>query len=195
MLDIIANWAVDIVFSFSYIGVFLLMILEGLTVIIPSEAIMLFSGYLVFLEKFGFWEVVLAATFGSLVGAWIFYWIGMKGRNFVKKHGKKFFITKKDFDKSEKWFRKYGEITILVLRFVPAFRSVISIPAGIVKMDLKKFTIYTFIGSFAWNVILCYLGIVLGERWDIVMNFINEYEVLIIVVTALILFYLWRNKV
>ncbi|MBU3905302.1 MAG: DedA family protein [Nanoarchaeota archaeon] len=195
MLDSIITWTLDIIFSFGYLGIFALMFLEGIIVIIPSEALLLFAGYLVYIEKFNFLAVVLYSTLGSMGVAMLYYWLALKGRRIIEKHGKKLFIKKQDVIKSEKWFKKHGEITVFLLRFVPGFRSVISIPAGLAKMEIKKFITYTFLGSLIWNSVLCYVGLSLGESWTAFFELLNQYEIYIItIVGLLILFYFWKTK-
>jgi membrane protein DedA with SNARE-associated domain len=139
---------------------------------IPSELVMPFAGFLISSGEMNFWLIILFATIGSLIGSLISYYIGAYGGNrFVRRYGKYFLLNEEHLMKTEQWFSKKGELTIFIGRFVPIVRHVISIPAGIGKMNLKKFIFYTFIGAGIWNAFLAYIGFVLGNNWEEIKHY------------------------
>jgi len=162
------------------------MALESANIPIPSEIIMPFSGYLVFAGKFSFWLVVLAGTLGNLFGSILGYLVGFfGGRPFIEKYGKYFFIYKKDLDKADFWFSKYGQGIVFFSRMLPIIRTFISTPAGVVKMNFRKFCLFTFFGSLPWSLFLTYLGFKAGENWQKLEIYFQKFDWLIIVLILL----------
>src|SRR3989344_9038650 len=147
-----------------YFGLFILMALESMIAPVPSEVVMPFAGYLVLQGRFDFWIVLLVSGLGSIFGSVLSYYIGFYGgRPFVLRYGKYLLLDKEHLEWTENWFRKQGNKTIFISRFIPVVRHLISIPAGIAKMAIHKFVIYTFLGATIWNFILLYAGFKLGE--------------------------------
>jgi membrane protein DedA with SNARE-associated domain len=165
-------------------GVFFLMLLEGMLLPIPSEVVMTFSGYLAFyglLDSFGPYTsialLLLAGSVGDLVGAWIAYAIGKYGGDpFIIHYGKYFFLKSDTIERTKAWFYKYGDISVFTTRFLPVFRTFISIPAGIATMDFKKFSIYTLTGDLIYNAVLIYLGILFGSHWELLLKYFDEFS-------------------
>src|SRR3989338_9239698 len=183
-LGYIGLMSMNIISFLGYGGVFFLMILESMVFPIPSELIMPFAGFLIARGEMNFPLVIIFSTLGSLVGSLISYYIGKYGGNkVVLRFGKYMFLDETDLMKTEKWFSEKGEKTVFISRFIPVVRHLISIPAGIGKMDLKKFCFYTIIGAACWNTFLAYMGFLLGKNWEIVKHY-SEY---ISVPTAIIL--------
>jgi membrane protein DedA with SNARE-associated domain len=175
LLGLIGTFALSVISFFGYFGVFVLMVMESMVLPVPSEAVMPFAGFLAASGKFNFLLVILFSSLGSIIGSLISYYIGFHGGNkILKKYGKYLLLDEEDLAKTEKWFSKKGEITVLFSRFIPVVRHLISIPAGIGKMDLKKFVIFTLIGATLWNTFLAYLGFVLGKHWEEVKQY-SEY--------------------
>jgi len=167
LLSQVGQIALGLISSLGYTGVFILMMFESMILPVPSELVMPFAGFLVVEGRFTFLGVMVASSLGSIVGSLISYYIGYYGGNrFVLKFGKYLLLDCEDLKKTEKWFALRGEKTVLISRFIPVVRHLISIPAGIGRMDLKKFLIYTLIGASAWNGILAYVGYKLGEHWS-----------------------------
>ncbi|HLC51157.1 MAG TPA: DedA family protein [archaeon] len=193
VLEFIIQWVVDAISYTGYLGVFLFMALESALIPIPSEVIMPFSGYLVFAGRFGFWEVVLAGALGNLVGSWVAYWAGAKGgRHIVLRfHGQR---GMEHLKVAEKWFERYGDVTAFFSRLMPVVRTFISFPAGVGKMNFKRFSIYTFVGSFIWSAVLTYIGFVLGNRWEEIMGFFRQFEVAIILVLIVAAIYWFKGN-
>jgi membrane protein DedA with SNARE-associated domain len=153
--------------SWGYGGLFGLMVLEASSLPIPSEIILPFAGYLVSVGKFNFWFTVAVTTAAALAGALIYYYIGLKGIEALTKYrilGRCIF-SESQIKVAAGWFNKYGVAMVFLGRMVPVFRTLISFPAGAVKMPLTKFAAYTAAGCLIWNTILIYVGYYLGIKW------------------------------
>jgi len=179
-----------------YLGLFILMILESALLPVPSEIIMPFAGYLVYLGHFDFTLVVILSSLANLVGSWFGYLIGIKiGRKLVLKYGKYLLIRKEHVELAEKWMKKHGSKVILASRNMPAIRTVIPLPSGILRVNFLKFSIYTFIGSIPWNFFLTYIGYILGEKWYEIKNYTQIIDlILIIIITIIIIFLIVKYK-
>src|SRR3989338_6440555 len=165
-----------------YLGLFILIALESMIAPVPSEVVMPFAGYLALQGQFNFWIALLVSSLGSIFGSLLSYYIGVYGgRPFVLKFGKYLLLEEEHLEWTEKWFKRHGEKTIFISRFVPVVRHLISIPAGIAKMSLQKFTIYTFVGATIWNLILLYAGFKLGEHWDKIHEFSKELDIMFVI--------------
>jgi len=172
LLGQIALFCIETISLLGYFGVFFLMVLESMIFPIPSELVLPFAGFLISRGEMTFLLVVLFSTLGSLVGSLLSYYLGKYGgKKFVLKYGKYFLLNKKHLINTEKWFSKKGELTIFIGRFIPIVRHIISIPAGIGKMNLKKFMIYTLIGAGIWNAFLTYIGFILGNNWERIQEY------------------------
>jgi membrane protein DedA with SNARE-associated domain len=175
LLESLGKLIIIIISSTGYFGVFFLMALESMIAPIPSELVMPFAGFLAADGRFSFTMVVVSSSLGSIVGSLISYYMGKYGGNpLVIKFGKYLFLDVSDLKKTEAWFARRGEKTIFISRFIPVVRHLISIPAGIGKMNLPRFCIYTVIGATLWNTFLAYLGYVLGQNWPKVRHY-SEY--------------------
>lgn len=153
--------------ALGYSGVVLLMAIESACIPLPSEIIMPFSGYLVSTGELNLWGVSIAGAVGCVLGSLVAYWVGMfGGRPLIEKYGRFVFISKRDLDMADRWFEKRGEVIVFVSRLLPAIRTFIAFPAGVARMNLTKFVIYTFAGSLPWCLGLAYVGQKLGEQWN-----------------------------
>jgi membrane protein DedA with SNARE-associated domain len=184
--------------SMGYAGVALLMAIESACIPLPSEVIMPFSGYLVSTGRFELWLVATAGAIGCNLGSTVAYAVGyFGGRPLVEKYGSYVLISRRDLALVDRFFGRYGSITVFVCRLLPVVRTFIALPAGIARMPQAKFQIYTFLGSWPWCFALAYVGARLGERWD------NDPELREImhrfqgVIVALLVFgfawYVWRH--
>ena len=179
------NIILEIMQNFGYFGVFFLIFIENVFPPIPSEVILLLGGFLVTFSNLNVLMMIVSSTLGSLVGAIVLYYLGyILNENRLKKIvngklGKILFLKEGDIDKASNWFSKKGNKTVFLCRFIPIVRSLISIPAGINKMKLSKFFVYTICGSMIWNTILICLGYKFGENWPIVSEALNEYSFVI----------------
>ena len=182
LLAQVSSFIVNIISTLGYPAITVLMTLESACIPIPSEIIMPFSGYLVFAEKFSFLSVVIWGTIGNLIGSIIAYFVGFYGgRPLIKKYGKYVLISDHDLNLAEKWFKKYGNISVLFSRMLPVIRTFISLPAGITKMPFGKFVFYTFSGSLPWSFVLTYAGVIMGESWSDVEIYFRKFDWLIVI--------------
>jgi membrane protein DedA with SNARE-associated domain len=188
--EILANFFSNVIYEVGYVGVMILMAMESMIFPVPSEAVMPFTGFLIYEEKFSWIGVFIFSTFGSIIGSSISYLIGLYGgRMFILKYGKYFLLEREHLEITENFFRKYGEITILISRFIPVIRHLISIPAGMAKMNFIKFIIFTTIGASAWNMFLAYIGYILKSNWKEIMKYSKILDFIIILLILFILGY------
>jgi len=153
--------------ALGYPGIVLLMGIESACIPLPSEIIMPFSGYLVYTGQFNLWSVGVAGAVGCVLGSLVAYWVGMYGgRPVIEKYGRYVLISMHDLDLADKWFAKRGELIVFASRLLPVIRTFIAFPAGVARMNLTRFIIYTFLGSLPWCLGLAYIGQKLGEEWD-----------------------------
>lgn len=193
MLDNITQVARDAVTSAGYPGIFAAMVAENLFPPIPSEVVLPLAGFEVDAGDLNFILVVVAATLGSLVGALILYAIGLYGgRPLTLRWGKVLRVSAKDLDRAEDWFDRWGDWVVLFARVIPIARSLVSIPAGMMRMGLVRFIALTTLGSLVWNLILVYAGKQLGANWEDVTNAVERFGLpLRIAVVLLLLAGLW----
>lgn len=190
----ITSWVVEMISNLGYAGVTGLMALESACIPIPSEVIMPFSGYLVWAEKFSFLAVVFWGTVGNLLGSLIAYFAGFfGGRPLIEKYGKYLLISREDIDRAQGWFSKYGSWSVFFSRLLPVVRTFISLPAGMARMPLGKFCLYTFLGSLPWSFVLTYVGVIMGEQWPSLETYFRKFDWLIIVVILGVLGW-WLSK-
>jgi membrane protein DedA with SNARE-associated domain len=189
-LSQIILWMIN---NFGYAGILWAMAIESACIPLPSEIIMTFAGFLVSEGTFTIWGVTLAGASGNLIGSWIAYFLGrFGGRAFLEKHGKFFFVAEEELKKADRWFMKYGELTVFVTRMLPLVRTFISLPAGISKMNFVRFSIYSFIGSIPWCLGLAYLGKVLGAHWRELGPYFHQFD--FIVVLGVVIFLIWFKR-
>lgn len=171
-----------------YVGVFIAMALESACIPIPSEAILPFGGYLSFLGKLSIIPVIIFGTLGGTVGSCVAYYIGkIGGRPLVEKYADKLRLSKAHIQKSDDYFNKYGERIVFFSRLLPIIRTFISLPAGISKMNFKKFIIYTLIGSSLWSIILAFAGYKMGENWITIREWFHFADIgLVIIIIAFV---------
>ncbi|TDK57206.1 DedA family protein [Bacillus salipaludis] len=166
-----------------YLGIALGLMIE----IIPSEIVLGYGGYMIAQGHLNFLGAVIAGTIGGTIAQLFLYWAGYYGgRPFLEKYGKYVLIKKSHIDVAESWFQKYGAGVIFSARFIPVVRHAISIPAGIAKMPVSKFTLYTVAAVLPWTVLFLYLGKVLKENWSHIKEYAQPY-VLPIIITAIVL--------
>ena len=176
-----------------------LMGVESAAIPFPSELIMPLAGWLLVQAKGdSAWWVALAGFYGALgklPGSWVAYWVSMKGgRPLLRKYGRYILITQEEVDRAESWFARYGEAAVFVSRLLPVARTFISVPAGIARMNLWRFSIYTFAGSYLWSLGLAYGGYHLGENWESLRAAMRPFDIPIAVVALLaIAWFLYRR--
>ena len=187
-----------------YIGVAVAMAIESAMIPLPSELILPFAGFHVSdvasIEPlthgpWNFWIVVIAATIGNTIGSLIAYAIGAwGGRPFLQRWGKYLLIREHEIELAEHFFTKYGAATAFVSRLLPIVRTFISFPAGVARMDLRKFIIYSVAGAFVWSAVLVQAGVLLGDNWAAIRATLEPFDLVIgvIVVLLVVLFIWWR---
>jgi membrane protein DedA with SNARE-associated domain len=193
------GWVRDLIEAFGAPGVALLMALENLFPPIPSELILPFAGFLVGRGELGFLTALIASTAGSLSGALILYALGRwGGRNLILRYGRFLRVKEADLDRAEGWFDKYDEWVVLFGRMVPGVRSVVSIPAGMLRTPFLPFVLLTTAGSAAWNALLLGAGWYLGENWQQIEGIVGSVSNFILVLVAVALVsaavWWWRRR-
>lgn len=196
MADFLLQYITHLVAAMGYGGITALMAMESMILPIPSEAVMPFAGFLWFSHQMSFWAIVLFSTLGTIIGAEISYVMGYYGgRPLVQKYGKYFLLNNHHLEMTEKFFTKHGEIAIFFSRFIPIVRHLISIPAGVGKMKIWKFFLYTLVGGAIWNSILALTGYFLGSRWTEIRKFGEVIDIiLIILIVAAVVYFIYRKK-
>ena len=190
LLAAVATWILGIISSMHYAGIVLLMAIESACIPLPSEIIMPFAGFLVSKGEMTLLGIALAGAIGCVVGSIPAYYVGMfGGRPLAERFGKYVLISKDDLDMADRWFKNHGEIIIFVARLLPAVRTFIAFPAGVARMNMPKFIIYTFVGSFIWCWALGYVGMKAGENWESLGKYFHEFHYVIIV--AGVIFVVW----
>jgi membrane protein DedA with SNARE-associated domain len=167
IIELLSGWIVSTISALGYPGVFALMAIESACIPLPSEIIMPFSGYLIYTGRFGLWGVSIAGALGCVAGSLVAYWVGMYGgRPVIEKYGRYVLISLHDLDMADRWFATRGELIVFASRLLPVIRTFIAFPAGVARMNLPRFILYTFLGSLPWCMGLAYVGMKLGEQWD-----------------------------
>ncbi|MFZ5647936.1 MAG: DedA family protein [Bacillota bacterium] len=181
--------------ALGYWGVAVGMAIESANIPLPSEIILPFGGYLVSIGKLNFFWTAMAGTIGGTVGSILSYMLGVfGGRPFLLRYGRYIGITEKRLAMADNWFYRYGEATVFFTRLMPVIRTFISLPAGISGMNFPRFVLYTFLGSLPWCFFLTYLGVKMGEHWQDLKPWFHRADVLMAVIIAGIVLYLWRRK-
>src|SRR5574341_119656 len=193
ILEPIAQWIISVISSLGYGGIILTMTIESACIPLPSEIIMPFSGFLVTTGRFTLFFTGVAGALGCVIGSVLAYGVGIwGGRPFLEKYGKFVLISQRDLDNADRFFKKYGDLSIFISRLLPVVRTFISLPAGIAKMNFTKFVIYTFVGSFPWCFGLAYVGKVMGENWESIRVYFREADVLIgVIIVAGIVYFVY----
>ena len=196
MLAEMAQWLVDIIFDMGYWGIFLLMSIESSFIPFPSEIVLIPAGYLVHQGEMNMLLVFLAALFGSLAGAFINYFGALIiGRRLLLKFGKYFFVSNSAMDKMEVFFQKHGPISTFTGRLIPGIRQLISIPAGLSRMSLLPFTLYTALGAGIWSMVLIMLGYIVGENQELITTYLHQITLAVLGTLVLLIFiYIRRLK-
>ncbi|HZT89984.1 MAG TPA: DedA family protein [Stellaceae bacterium] len=195
---LIAGFIVATISAAGYAGIAGLMAVESACIPLPSEIIMPFSGYLVSVGRF---DLILVATAGALgcnLGSTLAYLVGRSGgRRFLTRWGHYILISQSDLDMADRFFARYGGVTVLVGRLLPVVRTFISLPAGIARVPQLKFQLYTFVGSWPWCFLLAYVGLKLGDRWNSdprLREILHRFDLLIVAIIVVgVALYIWRH--
>ena len=198
LIEFLSGIIVATISMLGYSGIVLLMAIESACVPLPSEIIMPFSGYLVSTGQMNLWLVGIAGAVGCVLGSLVAYWVGSKGgRPLIEKYGRYLLVSRHDLDLADRWFATHGEVIVFVSRLLPAIRTFIAFPAGVARMNLKRFVIYTFAGSLPWCLGLAYIGQKLGEKWnqdDTLKTWFHRFDFVIGIVGVLLAaWWIWRH--
>ncbi|MDW8555611.1 DedA family protein [Staphylococcus xylosus] len=192
------QWITHFMEQHGYLGIGLLIFLENIFPPIPSEIILTFGGFMTTKSDLSFIGVTITSTLGSVIGAIVLYgvgaWIGERNLyRFVNRYGKFLRVKTKDIDRTINWFEKYGYWTIFFCRFVPLLRSLISIPAGLTRMNIPLFILFTTLGTLIWNMVLIYLGQAVGGNWQAIVYYMDIYsKIIYLVLIVLVIFIIWK---
>lgn len=187
-LGFIAQWG--------YVAVAVLMAMENACIPIPSELILGFAGYLIFAGKMTFSGALIGGMVGGMLGSIFAYYVGFcGGRPFVNKYGKYFLVKQSHVDIAQRWFDRYGLKAVFFSRLLPVVRTFISLPAGFAQVDIKKFLLYTFLGSLPWTALILYAGVVLGQNWQVMLAIGHEASLVFVGVAVVVVIYFYvRHK-
>lgn len=195
IITAVATWIMDVISAMGYGGVVLLMAIESACIPLPSEIIMPFAGFLVSKGEMTLFGIAMAGAIGCVVGSIPAYYLGMfGGRPLAEKYGKYVLVSKKDLDMADRWFKNHGEIIIFIARLLPGVRTFIAFPAGVARMNMTRFIVYTFVGSFIWCWALGYIGMKAGENWTQLSGYFHQSHYVIIAGgLAFVAWYVWHH--
>lgn len=190
ILDKLSILIEDIIAALGYPGITLVMFLENIFPPIPSEIVMPFAGFLVADNgEMTFPGIVIAGTLGSVLGALVIYYVGVWAddlviRRFIRRYGRYFTVSEQDLDRALSFFDRYGEAIVFFGRLIPIIRSLISLPAGMKRMPLRRFLLFTALGTAIWTALLSAAGVILKENWEDILTFIDTYQMVTLVVVG-----------
>ena len=180
LLGLLAGFITATILKLGYGGIVLLMAVESACIPLPSEIILPFSGYLVATGALALWAVALAGASGCVLGSLVAYYVGAKGgRPLVEKYGRYVLVSHHDLELADRWFQRHGDITIFIGRLLPVIRTFIAFPAGVSRMAMGRFVLYTFVGSYIWSWGLAWVGMKLGQQWDTLGVYFHRFDALI----------------
>ncbi len=195
VLTELSKFVIATISRFGYTGILLTMAIESACIPLPSEIIMPFSGYLVSTGQFTMLGVTLAGAVGNVVGSIIAFYVGMwGGRPFVERYGRYALISHHDLDVADRWFARYGEAAVFLSRMLPVIRTFISLPAGIARMRVGRFVVFTFVGALPWCYLLAFIGLQLGERWQELRQYFHQIDLIIgVLLVAAVAYFVWSH--
>lgn len=196
MINIIVQWLVNTIGAMGYPGIMLLMAMESSIIPIPSELVMPPAGYLVYQGKMNMAAAILCGTAGSLIGAYINYFVShYLGRPLILRYGKYVLIPSDKFERVERFFLRHGEISTFIGRLLPVIRHLVSIPAGVAGMNHFRFALYTMLGAGLWCTILTLIGYAIGENQQLIMQYSHKALLWVILFSAaLVAVYIWWQR-
>lgn len=199
IIETVSNFAIYLIENLGYWGVYIAMTIESACIPLPSEVIMPLAGFVAYEGKMSLVGITVVGVMGNLTGSLIAYFVGLKGgRPFLEEYGKYVLISHKRLEMAHDWFERYGHEAVLISRVLPIIRTFISLPAGIAEMDLKKFIIYTVLGSLPWCFALGYIGFMLGPNWNIIEKYFRYMDILVVIGGIILITYLiykyWYKK-
>lgn len=194
MLHEIVDFIVQTVGSLGYIGIFIMMFLESSFFPFPSEVVMVPAGYLAFKGEMSMSIAIICGVLGSLSGALFNYYLAVKfGRKFLIKYGKYFFVNEETINKMEKFFKNHGHISTFSGRLIPAVRQYISFPAGLAKMNIFLFSLYTSLGAAVWVIILVLVGYFIGDNQLLIKEYLRVIVIALLIILSIVAYLYYKN--
>ena len=193
----LAQHLVDLIFDWGYIGIFIMMAIESSFIPFPSEIVLIPAGYLASQGEMSTSIIMLSAIIGSLVGAFINYYLALTlGRKFLLRYGKYFFIKEETLFKMEEFFARHGHISTFTGRLIPGIRQLISIPAGLARMNILQFSLFTTLGAGIWALVLVLLGYFIGENQALITEYLREMTIGVIgfLFIIILLYFKYQKK-
>jgi len=195
MLKELAHILVDTIFDWGYVGIFLLMAVESSFFPFPSEIVLIPAGYLASQGEMSIALIISSALAGSMVGAFINYYLALTlGRKILEKYGKYFFISEATLDKMDNFFEKHGAISTFIGRLIPGIRQLISVPAGLSRMNLAVFSTYTALGAGIWAFVLTMLGYFIGENQELIDIYLKQITMAILFILVILAFWYYKRQ-
>ena len=196
----LVNFAEDLYDAIGWPGVVFLMAIESACIPFPSEIIMPLAGWFLIEDRGHGLEYLLLAGFygalGNLIGSLVAYYVGMwGGRPFLLRYGRWVLITPREIDLADRWFSRYGEITVFASRLLPVVRTFISLPAGIARMNIWRFSILSFLGAYPWSLALAWIGYLLGENWEDISSYMRPVSIPIAIAVVLLAGYFVYRRI
>jgi len=198
VISVLSGFIVSFISATGYVGVMVLMAIESACIPLPSEVIMPFSGYLVYTGRFSLWAVATAGAIGCNLGSVIAYEIGyFGGRPLVERYGSYILLSRRELEWADRFFQRRGSAAVFIARLLPVVRTFIALPAGVARMPRVRFHIYTFLGSWPWCLMLAYVGMKLGEKWETdprLKTWFHRFDALIVAVILVgVIWFVWSH--
>jgi membrane protein DedA with SNARE-associated domain len=199
VLEFLARFIISVISHSGYLGILLLMGIESACIPLPSEVIMPFSGYLASVGRFDLTWVAVVGALGCNLGSLVAYYVGSRGgRPLVEKYGRYVLLTHHDLEMADRFFARYGDWAVFIARLLPVIRTFIAFPAGVSRMNIVRFHIYTFLGSLPWCWVLAFAGYKLGARWMTLREYFHRFDtvvgILIVVGVVWLIHTRWKNR-
>jgi len=197
MIQELAQQLVDLIFDWGYLGIFIMMAIESSFIPFPSEIVLVPAGYLASKGDMSITYIMGSALGGSLLGAFINYYLALTlGRKFLLKFGKYFFISPQTLDKMERYFKSHGHISTFTGRLIPGIRQLISIPAGLARMNIVEFSIFTTLGAGIWALVLTLLGYFIGANEALIHQYLKEITIIVLVLLVILvwIYYTYQKR-
>ena len=195
MGHLLGAWIIQHIEIFGYGGVVFLMALESANIPIPSEIVLPFAGFLVAQGKLNFHLAALAGAVGCMLGSVVSYGIGRSvGRTFIERYGSRVWIGSKELALGDRWMGRYGNATSFVSRLLPVVRTFISLLLGVARVPFWPFVLLTFLGSWIWSYVLVYVGVSLGDHWEILEPYWQKFDLVIVGAGVIVVGgYIWHH--
>ncbi|OGN29142.1 MAG: hypothetical protein A3A33_02675 [Candidatus Yanofskybacteria bacterium RIFCSPLOWO2_01_FULL_49_25] len=195
LIESFAQWGVNLISHWGYLGIFVSQAFESALIPIPSEVVVPFGGYLASQGILNLWLVALVATIANTIGGVVVYGIGREGgRPFIERYGKYFLIRDSDITKVDRWLDRHGAAVAFFSRLLPGVRSFSSLLIGASTVRFYTFVVYTFVGSFLWNLPLAYVGYAFGDYSDVLRPYFHIFEIIVVIAIVLAIgLFIWKH--